>query len=238
MIKAVVFDIDDTLYNYTDLDPIARAALEEYALNNMGVSRDDFRRQHKIAQDAIDINTLIDNPARHDRLIRYMYILNALDKPLEPHLMNMYDTYWGTILDHMRPEPGLIPFMEALKQKGFFIATGSNMTLHMQVRKLQKLNVLRFIDRVVVSEETVIQKPHPVFFAQLSQMIDFKPKDILFIGDSLEHDIKPSTAAGMSGVWYNPKASQPILINGAPPMSIRSFEDCVKNGRLDFFGLI
>ena len=45
MVKAVFFDIDDTLYDYTTADILAKEAVREYCMQNLAISGAVYDRQ-------------------------------------------------------------------------------------------------------------------------------------------------------------------------------------------------
>lgn len=65
------------------------------------------------------------------------------------------------------------------------------------------------VDFLVTSEELGVEKPDPRLFALCAEKAGVPPKDCAFVGDSLEKDALAARRAGMAGVWYCPKGSEP-----------------------------
>lgn len=50
-------------------------------------------------------------------------------------------------------------------------------------------------------------KPSPMLFRQALAHFDLPPARVLFVGDSLERDIRPAKALGMGTVWVSPEGN-------------------------------
>jgi 2-haloalkanoic acid dehalogenase type II len=61
-------------------------------------------------------------------------------------------------------------------------------------------------EAVVSSEAAGTYKPAPSVFAALTRRLGLAPRDIWFVGDHLNEDVRGSQAAGMTAIWVNPPA--------------------------------
>ncbi len=55
----------------------------------------------------------------------------------------------------------------------------------------------RLVDDLIISSEVGWRKPAPQFFAAVAERLKCEPREILFIGDSVENDYAGAVAAGM-----------------------------------------
>ena len=153
MIKAVIFDIDNTLYSYEHSHEYGMRSLASYCNRVFGVSEEEteecYKRANKIMMGRIGSETA----AMHNRLMRMQCMLELWNKPLFPHTVNMYDRYWNASIEHSLISPGIIRFMQKLKEHGIRIGIGTDMTAHIQYRRLEFLNLSPYIDFIVTSEE-------------------------------------------------------------------------------------
>lgn len=205
MVKTVIFDIDNTLYDYNKAHAVAFGALEEYAAQNLGMGPGEFASLHKKAETELKAR-FGEVSAVHNRTIRYQYILERQGLPLFPHLLEMTGRYWGTLLRAAQPAPGAAEAMRALKRIGMRIGIGTNMAAFVQLYKLSVLGLLPYVDFFVSSEEAGAEKPSQVFFKQCAAKAGCSAKECLFIGDSLEMDVYGAAGAGMQSLWYCPDA--------------------------------
>ena len=102
-IKAVLFDLDNTLYDFSTVHRQALAALAEY-----GESRFDVpARRFLIAYQEADKQLKRELPhvaACHNRIIICQRMLELLGLPSIVTPLELYETYWGTLLRIMKPK--------------------------------------------------------------------------------------------------------------------------------------
>lgn len=204
MPKAILFDIDDTLYSYERAHQTAFDRLCGYAEQNLGLSREDFQRLHKAAMISVDETLGQPCAAMHDRLLRYQRLLELAGKPLGPYALEMEALYWDTLIDAAVASPGALPCLQALKEAGYTVGVGSDMTLDYQLKKLTRLGMLPYIDFVVTSEEVLAEKPEPKLFLRCAEKAGAAPEECLFIGDSVKKDVQGAQAVGMEALWFQP----------------------------------
>lgn len=200
-IKTVIFDLDNTLYNYTKSDQAGKKELYGYCENRFGLTQEEaedlqaemFQKQQKLMHG---------QAASHSRLIRHQMMLEKLEKPLFPHALAMCSSYWETFFDAMEAEPGAAELLRALKLYGIRIGCGTNMTTWVQYEKLRRLNLGHYIDFMVTSEEAGEEKPGMGFYTCLLEKTGCAPEECIFIGDSYQFDYRGSISAGLNGVWY------------------------------------
>lgn len=203
MIKAVFFDVDDTIYSYTKAHPYGFEAVCAYAVHQLGLDRETFARLHQEQMSRHVEQVGANCAATHNRLIRYQCILERLRLPLT-HAPIMERLYWETMLAHMEPAPGLLETARSIREKGLVLGIGTNMTADWQYEKLSRLGLLPLADVIVSSEEVNVEKPDPGLFLACAEKAGCAPAECAFVGDSLHHDVSGAMAAGMQAVWYCP----------------------------------
>lgn len=227
MIKAVFFDIDGTVYDYESADEKAQQALRDYSFRELEIAPEELDGWIRKARKLADSRTGANCAATHNRLIRFQCLLELVKKPLFPHAYNMYDLYWNTMIEAAVLEPGTVELMRDLRKRGTYIGVGTNMTADIQYRKIEKLGIGRWIDGVVTSEEAGVEKPDVKVFWLCAEKAGAKPEECVFIGDSLEHDVKGAQAAGMHAVWYCPNGE----VSDLPCPVIRNFSEYFETER-------
>ncbi len=205
MIKAVIFDVDNTLYNFTKAHKAAFRALAAYADERLGLSGESFERLHR--ETAEELRAYMGEVAAlHNRCIRYQVMLEKLGLPLYPHVLEMEGFYWDTLLKEAVPSANAKETLRSLKDRGIRIGVGTDMTARMQFRKLEMLGMLAYVDFLVSSEEAGAEKPALSFFARCVEKAGFGKKECLFVGDSLRKDVLGALDAGLQAVWYGPES--------------------------------
>lgn len=215
MIETVIFDIDNTLYDFNQAHAVAFKALQAYAERNLGMSAEAFADLHRETMKKL-AEYMGNVAAFHNRIIRYQNILEGRGISLHPHVLKMDELYWNTLIDAAVPFDGAQEIMGLLKKQGIRIGIGTDMTARIQFRKLTRLGLLPYVDFLVSSEEAGAEKPALVFFEYCVKKAGCKASECLFVGDSLEKDVLGPAAAGMQAVWYCPqtpgdKADVPMI---------------------------
>lgn len=202
MIKAVIFDIDDTLYDWRGVHDAAFQRVTDYARETLGADPEDLKQFYK-AQTGLLEPRLSGSAASHNRLIRFLRYLEARHLPLR-YARILERIYWEGILELARPEPGIRETLERLQKAGYCLGIGSNMTLDWQLAKLEKLGLMDFFSFVAVSEEAGAEKPDEKLFTLCLEKAGVMAYECVFVGDSFKGDVVGALKAGMNAVWYAP----------------------------------
>ena len=202
-IRSVVFDLDNTLYDYDAAHAPAFQALTDYACRAFDLTPEEFVQRHRAAEKELGRRCGPNCAAVHNRLIRYQVLLEALDRPIS-RAPEMSRLYWSTLLDAMKPYPGAIRTLERLREMGLAVGVGTNMTADKQYEKLIRIGAMERIDFLVTSEEVTAEKPDRRLFDACAIKARCEPGQCLFVGDSLEKDVKGALAAGMRAAWFHP----------------------------------
>ncbi len=205
MIRAVIFDIDDTLYSYIDANRKAHAALSAYTEEAFGWEPGASERLSLEMMDRMHLQ-MGDVAAYHNRLLRFQNILEDHGLPLFPHALRMTELYWDTLIRESEISPGAADTMRLLKERGMQLGIGTDMTALYQFKKLEHLDLLRYLDWVVTSEEACAEKPSPDFFSLCVRKAGCRPEECLFIGDNYVKDYRGALASGLHALWFVPPA--------------------------------
>ncbi|MCD8147739.1 MAG: HAD family hydrolase [Clostridiales bacterium] len=200
MRKAVIFDIDDTLYNYKTANAQVMGVLCRYARRELGVDEAAFRADYDRVM-RFQFREYGQTAGCHSRAIRLQLLLEERGLPLR-HAAVMNDLYWNALLDAIVPSPGVTELISAAKGRGLRIGVGSDMTADWQLKKLEKLGLLDAMDFVVTSEEAGVEKPDPGLFLLCAKKAGCLPEECLFIGDNLRKDVLGAQSAGMEALWF------------------------------------
>lgn len=200
MVRAVIFDLDDTLYDYSFLHMKALKALEDYTCVHYGVTAAQFQSAFSTAR-AETKKTLNNTGASHNRMLYCQKTLENLGLSPADGALEMYETYWTYILEHMILREGAAELLEICGDRGIKIGVCSDLTAHIQHRKLRALGIASQIDALVTSEEVGVEKPDPRMFALILKKLRCGPEQALFVGDSLMRDIQGAEKAGLRALW-------------------------------------
>ena len=81
----------------------------------------------------------------------------------------------------------------------------SNGFREVQSRKLASAGIDSFFQRIILSEDARVQKPHKAIFDYALQNTNSRRSESIMIGDSWEADISGAYHAGIDQIWFNPQ---------------------------------
>jgi len=145
MLKAVILDLDDTIVNSTDSHNIALKHVLNYYFNNNNALYNEAR--------SMVHNRLNGTAASHSRLIYFKEMLELVNSHDYEKLLEIENSYWNFFYANLKVEKGIIKLLEFFKRKEIRICVLTNFQLKNQILKLDNLNLLKYIDILITSEE-------------------------------------------------------------------------------------
>lgn len=206
MVKAVIFDLDDTLYAYEPLNIVATERVRELTCRELGITAKQFDEAYEFGKSETK-RQLGDVAASHNRILYCQKALEYLGVKPIPLSLRMYETYWGTILEKMRLRNGAREFLDQMREQGIIVMICTNLTAHIQHRKIEALGIAEDITYLVTSEEAGQEKPAPELFNLCLEKLGLPAEEVCFIGDGPEKDVKGAKAVGMLAILFEPDKS-------------------------------
>ncbi|MFJ2768238.1 HAD family hydrolase [Streptomyces sp. NPDC087300] len=202
-IQAVVWDIDDTLFDYARADAVgmrahltAEGLLERYASAEralslwkaiterhwarFGAGETDFQEQRRDrVRDFLDAPALT-GPDADAWFARYV---------------GHYESAWSLF-------PDTVPALDALADD-YRHAVLSNSALSVQDRKLRVLGVRDRFEAVLCAADLGVSKPAAEAFLAVCTALGLDPADVAYVGDQPEIDARGARDAGLLGIWLD-----------------------------------
>jgi HAD superfamily hydrolase (TIGR01549 family) len=198
-LKGILLDLDDTLYAYKPCHQAGYEACKALANKKYTVSNLDFDSAWKLGRDKVHYD-LHGQGACHSRLLYAQKTSeNLFGKSNPVFALEMEATYWSVFLETMAFKPGVEDFLKEAKAKGIKMCIVTDLTAQIQMQKWVKLDLGRYIDFLVSSEEAGIEKPGNYMFELALEKLGAKVEECIMIGDSEEKDIKGAEAMGIKG---------------------------------------
>lgn len=197
MIKAVLFDLDNTLYDYDLVHKLAVKAVYDELKIHTKLNYKKFLQLFKISRAEIH-RELAGTASAHNRVLYFQRLIEKTHNNLEPSIvLKLYDAYWNTLLDNMKLRSGSIEVLKFCKNNNIKTAIVSDLTTNIQLRKLEKLGISKYIDVLVTSEEAGSEKPHAIMFLLTLNKLGVSPDEALMVGDNIVADIEGANFVGL-----------------------------------------
>ncbi len=212
MIKAVLFDFDETLQDRT-------AAFEKYMDTFLAdfcpdISREEAEKR-KEEMRITGKGGYVNREAWYAGLIKSW---NWLDAPSNVVLANHYDTKFG---DHNVIFPDSERLLKELKNRGYLVGIITNGPSYLQNHKMDTSGLRPYCDIVVVSGDVGVHKPDPAIFTYTADKLGVRAEECIYVGDHPVNDIEGALGAGMKVIrmnygWFknkNLRSDVPVIEN-------------------------
>lgn len=219
-IKAVLFDLDGTLFDY---DGSVTKALHGW-LPELGVDPSD---------DVLELWRRLERkhyPAAHSGLIswsehrrlRLREFLTALERPVdEPVLLEVFAGYLDRFEQSYRPYPDAARALNRVRAAGITTGILTNGSTGRQTGKLRGTGLLGLCDVVCASEDLGAAKPDPDAFLRACVRLGEVPGAVLMVGDNHEWDVLAARAAGLPALHLDRQGTH----SGPDPYRISTLDE-------------
>lgn len=205
MTRAVLFDLDDTLFDHRGS---SRAALAEVHRRHAARSDfDTFERHHARILEDLHVEVLAGTRSLDDaRRERFRRVFAEVGIALsEAESDSIASAYRAGYVPAWRPMPGAADLVAAIRPHAR-IGVISNNLIEETREKLAFCELATLVDVVVVSGDEGMSKPDPRIFHIALDRLGVTPPQAVMVGDSWATDITGAARAGIRAVWFNPRA--------------------------------
>ncbi len=211
MIRAVLLDLDDTLFDHRHS---SRAGIEALRALHPGWQRHgveallgEYLRLLEETHLRFMAGELSAGEAHRVRLRGLFAFAGeaADDAALEAASRAYRQAYQRS----RRAVPGAAALLSALRARAVPTVVVTNNVLAEQVEKLRLCGLDGLVDAMVVSEEVGVRKPDPGIFALALERAGCGPGEAAMLGDSWTYDVVGARAAGVAVVVWLNRAGRP-----------------------------
>lgn len=206
-VKAIYFDLDDTLCGYWNASKAGlRAAFSKHPVDNYTV--DEMVQAWGEAFSAFS-PTLKDNQSLYQeyltsgtktRLEQMKVTLNVLNVSDDNLAENLSQAYMVERDRHLKLFDDAIFVLETLSQR-YPLGLITNGPADIQNQEIDTLGIRSYLKNIFIEGEMRIGKPHRTVFERAEKAVGYGPEKLLMVGNSYGHDIKPAIEFGWATVW-------------------------------------
>lgn len=198
MIKALVFDADNTLHRSENKEK-AYEGMYRFLAERTGIAPGRIRDAHKKAVERVK-NSLEPELRRHDHSVR-----KALEElrvgDADPLSREAVSLFWACILSGIVEMPGAKKAVAALCKK-YRVAIASDEFRENLVRKLNRVfgSWEDYFEFLVTPEDTHSMKPSGRYYAIALERFGLDCREVAVVGDSWRRDLEPAAGLGLSTI--------------------------------------
>ena len=191
MIKAVVFDLDDTLYMECEyvmhaLANVAQFISDEYKIRN--------------AYSKLTALYAVDRKHVFDRII-------SQENLHDPQALNkMIKAYKNAEIKHLTANVGVIELLNLLHEKSIKLGIITDGDIAIQNMKIEALGIRRWFDEVIVTDSLggiACRKPNPEAFLLMAKALGVQVDEMIYVGDNPEKDFVVSETLPITTIQYD-----------------------------------
>jgi len=192
MIKAIAFDLDNTLIDFWQMkkkscDAAARAMVKA------GL-KIDRRRAVK------EIFHIYDTKGYEYQEV-FTDLIRKHNKKVDFRVLGAGVAAYQKVKGEMSfPYPDVVPVLKKLNRK-YKLAIVTDSPKLQPFTRLAALGILEYFDTIVTFDDTHKHKPDPAPFRMLLKKLKLKPEQVMFVGDSPRRDMPGARAVGMVTVF-------------------------------------
>lgn len=201
MIKAIFFDVDDTLYDLSV--PFHRAAEELFPGEKLDLDG-AFLASRKYSDLVYDRSFRGEMTMKAMYIYRYQNAFGDFGKQIDERTALAFQAVYERKQQEIRMTEGMERLLAHLGQKVKLGIITNGPTEH-QWDKIHALKAERWIpsEHIWISGEQGVAKPEKEIFERARKKLKLTAEELCYVGDSYGNDIVGAKEAGWKAVWFN-----------------------------------
>ena len=199
-LKAILFDLDDTLFPTSEFALAARkAAVRAMVDAGLGLPED------VVLTELLEvIGEFSSNYSQHfNKLLQRLDPTGARHRNSALVIAAGVSAYHDTKFRTLAPFDDVVPFLTFARAAGLRLGIVSHGWTSKQAEKIVRLGLTPYLDQdaIFISEDIGINKPNPKLYQRALAAMGLEPTQVMYVGDSPAHDVTPTHGLGMVAVW-------------------------------------
>ena len=196
--KLIIFDLDDTLFDYKSTEKYAVIkACENLGIIYIGDLYSQYKKANNIVREEYHILTSKNiqqfRDSRAKKFISFISNNEISHKAfIEEYLK--YSTV-GILIEGVQETLG--------KLKGVIKVVATNGTNYPRQNKFESSQIAFLFDAYFSSENLGVEKPNPEYFLKIMQQYKVYKDEVLIVGDDYLTDVKGAVNLGIDCCWFN-----------------------------------
>jgi putative hydrolase of the HAD superfamily len=192
MIKAFLFDSDNTLYESKTAAKSADLAVMEHLSQFCGIGKEELFEEWKAIVN--ELKTSKDPKLRHRK---YSYSILLKKHELNIKVDEIYEIFLKDFLKNLKLFEGVKETLEELKKRNFKLVIVSEDFKEQLEKKIKVLSLEKFFDFFVTCDDVGSMKPDRKYYEIVKSRLKIPFDEMVAVGDSFERDLEIPKILGM-----------------------------------------
>lgn len=185
--KAIIFDLDNTLYNVEQYYLGAFKEIAEYLSKKYNFSKQEiYKRLVNLWRGKTSMYSHL-----FDDLLDFFELGNELGNVIK--IFNNYD-------GELKPYPDVIQTLKESKKRNYKLGILTDGNVERQKRKIKSLGIIQFFDIIIFTKEINNPKPSEIPFQEAINKLKITPQKSFYVGDNPLIDFEGAKKVGMKTV--------------------------------------
>ena len=203
MYRAILFDLDDTLYD-----------LRAYWRERLRLALDLVRARYTHLDPEVLVGAALSERVFIEHWPDFLRRQGVDDEALIAEAHEVFREEW---FERMALADDAGPTLVALRPR-YKLGLITNGPSVIQRAKIERFGLAQYFDLLVVSGEVGVAKPDPAIFRLALERLGVGSAEALFVGDSPEYDLRGAAAAGVPFIWMNAAGAE-LPAGFTPPLA-------------------
>ncbi len=222
MYKAIIFDLDNTLLDYTrsELESMRQTCRDHSLFQADGGQEWDSFWSRFLEHNFRHWNNFVNGgEVKSIRDVLHYSFRDTLNRSEILH-KQLAESYWRYFCDNCYFEEGVQDVLEWAQQQRFQLGIITNGIGEAQRSRLKAGGIDHLFQALIVSDEVRVRKPAKEIFEMALGHLGARREEVLFVGDSLTDDYEGAVRSGIDFCYYN-RTGAVLPDNIAPKYAIR-----------------
>lgn len=219
MIKAILFDLDNTLLDFVKMKKEAcKFAISAMIDAGLNMNKDEGYRKL--------ISTYWKVGIESDRA--FTEFLKRETGKVDPKILAAgINAYLDAKPKFLKLYPNVVPTLTELKNRGFMLAIVTDAPKLKAYQRLLAMKIEHFFDFVIGLEDTEKKKKTGLPLELSIKKLKLEPREIMVVGDSIKRDVIPAKKLGMVSAFAKYGSSEKVE-KIKPDFVLNDFGDILK----------
>ena len=216
--RGVFFDLGGTLFGYRGIGRSSMGVIEEAARRlNLDLPMREVGLAYRDASRAANARITQRDYYLHSELFEdtFAEFAQRVAREVDDELLEWFkEAQRDALVNNMKLRDDCLDTLAELKSRGLYLSIVSNIDDDYLMPLVERSGLDSLLDHWTSSEEAQSCKPHARFFEVALEKASCTADEVLFVGDSPEHDINGAKAVGMRAALIREPDTTPPLQTG------------------------